>query len=261
MIIRCLQITSRPIFRPFMHIKIDHVTKRFGRVTALDDVSLAIEPGQVVALVGANGAGKTTLLRALGAVVVPTAGEIRFDGELFRRDRLDLRRRLGFLPDFPFFFPGSTVLAHIGMALRLYDAVRPGIEQRVLDLLKRFDILPLAETPMSKLSRGQAYKAALVAHLAVDPELWLFDEPFASGMDPLGIAALRALAWEAIDRGRTVIYSTQILEAAERFADRVAVIHRGRLRAFGSIDSLRHAESEDGEVLAEILAALHEEGR
>ncbi len=182
-----------------MHISVAGLTKTYGRHRALDGISMEIEPGQIVAILGPNGAGKTTLLRVLATIAAPSAGEVRLDGELLRRDRIDLRRRLFFLPDTPYVLYG-TAIRHIGMVLRLYEADRPAIEERVLELLREFDLLPLADVRLGGLSRGELYKAALVALIAADPEVWLFDEPFASGMDPRGIAALRNQAKAAVAR-------------------------------------------------------------
>lgn len=242
-----------------MRVRLDNVSKSFGRVTALRDVSLEIEPGQLVTVLGFNGAVKTTLLRALAGIVGLNKGTVWYDGELFRRDRLDLRRRLLFLPDFPPMFPALTVAGQIGLWLRLYgrDGDAGAASARVLDLLGEFDLLPLADAPVSSLSRGQAYKTALVALLAVDPELWLLDEPFASGMDPHGIAAFRTHARAAAKAGRTVIYTTQILDIAEKFSDRVCVLERGAVRAWESVEQLRvDSEGESGGVLEDLFRRL-----
>jgi ABC-type multidrug transport system ATPase subunit len=243
-----------------MRISIQSVSKRFGGVEALRDVSLDIEPGQIVTLVGANGAGKTTLLRLLATLYVPDVGQIHFDGELLERGRIDLRRRLHFLPDFPVAFLDKSAIEHIGMALALYDRPTAGLEERVLELLRDFDLLPMAEFPLRTLSRGELYKAALAALIAIDPELWLLDEPLASGMDPRGLAACRRYAREAVARGRTVIYSTQILEAAERFSDRVCILHRGRVHAFDRVANIKRQPAENGDgALEQILAQLQPE--
>jgi ABC-type multidrug transport system ATPase subunit len=243
-----------------MEIALDNVTKRFGRVAALEDITLTIEPGQIVAVLGPNGAGKTTLLRCLAGINALEGGEIRYDGELFQRERLDLRRRFGFLPDFPFVHLNMTVLRHIGLVLRLYEADRAGIEEIVIEVLRDFDLLPLAEMRLGTLSRGQMYKAALCALLAVDPEVWILDEPFASGMDPRGLSALKRRARDASERGRTILYTTQILDVAEAFSDRVCIIHRARIRAYDSVQRLRdEGQAGAGGVLEEIFDYLHEE--
>src|ERR1700685_1604526 len=119
-----------------MHIQLKDVTKKYGSMRALDKVSLAIESGQVVALLGANGAGKTTALRCLAGVAAVDSGQLLYDGGEFRRDRLDLRRRLAFLPDFPLMFGNMPVVRHLAMVLQLYGASESGWEDRVLELLR-----------------------------------------------------------------------------------------------------------------------------
>lgn len=182
-----------------------------------------------------------------------------FDGEVFRRGRVDLRKRQFFLPDFPFVFGNVTVLRHIGMVLRLYGADGGADTERILALLKGFDLMTVADTLLSKLSRGQLYKAALVALMAVDPEVWLLDEPFASGMDPNGISFFKREAREAARRGRTVIYSTQILDIAENLSNHVCLIHKGELRVFETFANLHSRALDKDSVLEELFQGLREE--
>jgi ABC-type multidrug transport system ATPase subunit len=236
------------------------VLKSYSSRRALDYVSLTIEPGQIVGLLGANGAGKTTLIRCLAGIAVPDKGRICFDEEEFRRDRLDLRRRIYVLPDFPCLFWRRTVLRNVATILRLYDADGEGSEKRVLELLREFDLLPLAQAPIFTLSRGQAYKAALVALIASDRELWLVDEPFASGMDPHGIDAFKRHARAAAGNGRTVIYSTQILDIAERFSDRACVIDKGAVHAFDTIENLGARARDKDNILEGMFRELRESG-
>ncbi|MDB6017134.1 MAG: transporter family protein [Pedosphaera sp.] len=242
-----------------MKIELQGVSKKYGSALALDDVTLEMAPGQLVALLGPNGAGKTTLLRCLAGIAAPSKGRVLYDGQLFTRDRMDLRRRYAFLPDFPLVFEDWSLLRHIGMVLRLYQAEQPGVEERVIELLTELELLPLAEKPFKSLSRGERYKGALAALMAADPEVWLLDEPFASGMDPHGITTFKRRAREAVGRGRTVIYSTQILDAAERFSDRVCIIYRGCLAAFDSVANLRDKNFSQEGVLENIFDILREE--
>ncbi|HXR07981.1 MAG TPA: ABC transporter ATP-binding protein [Candidatus Acidoferrum sp.] len=242
-----------------MKIELQGIVKRFKSRRALDEVNLTIEPGQVVALLGLNGAGKTTLLRCLAGTVAPDQGRILYDGELFLRQRMDLRRQFMFLPDFPALFEEWTPLRHIGMVLRLFERAAPGVEERVAELLRELDLLPLAGAPLATLSRGQRYKTVLAALLAVNPPLWLLDEPFASGMDPNGINVFKRRARQAAANGQTVLYSTQILDAAERFSDRICVIHRGAIRADQATSHLRKDPQAATSGLDDIFSQLREE--
>jgi len=241
-----------------MKIELQGVLKSYRSLRALDHVSLTIEPGQIVSLLGPNGAGKTTLIRCLTGIAAPDKGVIRLDEQEFHRNRLDLRRRMCILPDFPFLFWEQSILRNIAIALRLYEADGEGSEGRVLELLCEFDLLPLALRPVYSLSRGQAYKTGLVSMLAADREVWFLDEPFASGMDPQGIDAFKRYARAAAERGRTIIYSTQILDVAERFSDRVCLIHKGTIRAFDTLTRLREQASDKDNVLQEMFRQLRE---
>jgi ABC-2 type transport system ATP-binding protein len=146
-----------------MLIEIENLTKMFGNRAALDDVSMTIDPGQIVAMLGPNGAGKTTLLRCLAGISQAGRGRLLFDGEVFRRDRIDLRKRFHFVPDFPFVYPEATVLQHLTMILKAYLSEDDPVEETVIELLEEFEILPLIDSQVSKLSRGQTYKVALTA--------------------------------------------------------------------------------------------------
>jgi len=242
-----------------MKIELRGVLKSYRSVRALDRVSLQIGSRQIVSLLGPNGAGKTTLLRCLAGIAALDQGAIYFDDQEFHRDSMELRRRLHILPDFPFLFWDQTVLRNIAIILKLFDADGPGAEEKVLKLLGEFDMLPLALRPVNSLSRGQAYKTAMVALLSVDPEVWLLDEPFASGMDPNGIEAFKRHARAAAARNRTILYSTQLLDVAERFSDRVCVIHRGEIRAFDTLKDLREKAQDKDNVLEELFRQLREE--
>lgn len=241
-----------------MKIELRSVSKSYGRARALDRASLEIGGGGIVAILGANGAGKTTLLRCLAGIAAPDSGELVYNDQPFERDNMELRREIFFLPDFPVVFFEMSVIRHIGMVLRVYQREEPGIEARVLQLLKEFDLFAVAENPLNTLSRGQVYKAALVALIAVQPQVWLLDEPFASGMDPHGITVLKRYARDAVSRGSTIIYSTQILEVVEKFSDRVCILHQGEVRAFDSVSLLE--KSGQGGGLQEIFQQLREEG-
>jgi ABC-type multidrug transport system ATPase subunit len=238
-----------------VHVRIDGLTKSFGAFKALENVSLELAPGSIVALLGPNGAGKTTLLRCLAGIIAPQRGTISYDGDVFKRSKIELRRRFCFLPDFPFAFPHMSVLAHIAMLLKLYEVSGPEVEERVVEAMRDLDLLPLADLQIGHLSRGQAYKAAMASLFAVDPELWMLDEPFASGMDPHGINVFRSRCRLATERGRIILYSTQILDIAKEFCDRVGIIHRGQIVMFER-EQLR---AEKSDFLNEVFRQLSED--
>jgi ABC-type multidrug transport system ATPase subunit len=220
-------------------VEISGAHKRYGGVRVLRGLDASFRGGELVALLGLNGSGKTTLLRAFAGLAGLDRGSVALDGEDLRRDSVAMRRKFCLLPDFPVLFEGETVTSQIAIQLKLWECGSPAAEERAACWLERFDLLPLARTSVTQLSRGQRYKVALTALAAVDPPLWLLDEPFASGMDPRGIEAFRALARGAAQRGRLVIFSTQIAELAERFAGRVCLLEDGVFRLDGPVEELR----------------------
>jgi len=222
-----------------MKLKIQNLFYRYAKTPALDGVTMEVEDGRVVAVIGLNGAGKTTLLRCLSTLAVPQRGNILCDGAALLRSDIPLRRRVFFIPDVPQLFYDRTVFQNLAAISRIYGKDTPDAPQRAFDILRELDMLPCVNKPVAELSRGQCYKVALTALLLVDPGLWLLDEPFASGMDPLGNAFLRAQIRESVARGNTVLYTTQLPEIAEPFSDRVAVLHNARLRSFLTTAEIR----------------------
>lgn len=222
-----------------MRVQADHLQKKFGWTTALENLSLEIQPGQILALLGPNGAGKTTLLNALAGCISLDAGQVLMDGEVYGPDRIDLRRRLAFIPDIPPVQSGWSPIRFISTALKLYGLENQPLEERILEVLRELDLLPVAGWKFRQLSRGQLYKAVLAAFIVADPELWLVDEPFASGMDPRGLNCFKNYARQAVARGRTIVFTTQIIEVAEHFADRVCILDHGRIEAQAEAGELR----------------------
>lgn len=214
-----------------MFLEVQNTSRRFGKKVALDGVSFSARPGEIIAVLGDNGAGKSTLLQMISGLVVPTSGEVLIDGEKCTRRDESFRRRMAVVPDFPQAFADHTVLQHLAMVCRLYAVASDGLEQRAVALMEEIGILELGQTRMAALSRGELYKAVAVGFLLVHPELWLLDEPMASGMDPRGLTAFRHHLYEQCAAGATVLYTTQIPEIAEKFSDRVLVLQSGSLVA------------------------------
>jgi ABC-type multidrug transport system ATPase subunit len=241
-----------------MKLSLVGVTKSFSGRRVLDSIGLDFLPGTVTCLIGLNGAGKSTLLRCCAGLLGPTAGSVWCNGEPLERDNLALRRRMCFLPDDPPFLNEATVLSHLALVLNLYRPGETVAPDSVVALLRDFDLLPHAERPLAELSRGQRYKTALIGLLLSQATLWLLDEPFASGMDPQGMAAFKRHARAAAACGTTILYSTQILEIAERFADRIVVLDGGEVRLDLDSAALRAMPADGPGSLEERLCDFRE---
>jgi ABC-type multidrug transport system ATPase subunit len=206
-------------------LQIHELSKRFGREVIFDDVTIEARSGSIVSIVGLNGAGKSTLLNLCAAILSPNHGEVRIDGERLEHDRIDLRRRLAFLPDSVVGFGGWTPLRYAAILADLNEIDDPSFPDRFALHLDEMEALDLARKSLAFMSRGQIYKVALATILALDPELWLFDEPFASGMDAVGLAYFDEEVRAAAARGRIILYSTQLLRMAEGLATEAWIVH------------------------------------
>ncbi|RYD17721.1 MAG: ABC transporter ATP-binding protein, partial [Verrucomicrobiaceae bacterium] len=155
-----------------MHIELQNVSKSFRRTHALKDFSLNVPPSSIVALLGENGAGKSTLLRILAGLCVPDTGTVRYDGKVFDRENLPLRKRLHFTPDMPLLFPDQTVARNIATLAALYEKPTAGREDHLAHWLEETGAAALMRKTVGNLSRGQIWKAGLGSVAMIEPELW-----------------------------------------------------------------------------------------
>lgn len=242
-----------------MRLEVTGLCKSFWFREILQDIEFQLEPGEIVALIGANGVGKTTLLRVLACIYAPSRGRILCDGVPLTRRNLGLRRRLHMVPDHPQIRLPLTVMEHIANVGLLYGQSLEHIEERLLPLMTDWGIEGLAESWVGLPSRGQCYKICMAALELADPELWLLDEPFASGMDPAGLKRLKDCLLAARDRHRTILFTTQMIDLAEMLANRVAIMQETRMLAVDSIEAIRdRAHREKNEGLLQLLATLRE---
>lgn len=201
--------------------------KRYEATRVLERVNLSFEAGELVSVLGVNGAGKTTLLGCLAGILGWTRGDVRIDGIRLDRNNTEQRRKLAMLPSGGLYFGFADVVRNAAIFSELWRGINADAPLDLEEWLERLGLLEVAFQPLAGLSRGQVYKASLLAIHCADPAIWLLDEPFAAGMDARGMEAFRQLGRYATKRGRCVIYTTQFPELAARFADRVIVIGNG----------------------------------
>ena len=220
-----------------MSLQIDHVTKRFGTTTALDGLTFDVAPGEVFGFLGANGAGKTTTMRICLGIIAPDAGEIRWKGSPVG----DLPRRTwGYLPEERGLYPRMAVLDQLVYYASLYGETPERARREALAWLARFRIPEYADRRAEELSKGNQQKIQFIAAILHGPEVLLMDEPF-TGLDPINLVLLREAFMELRDQGRTLIFSTHQMEAAEAMCESVAIVDRGRLVAGGRLRDLKRA--------------------
>ena len=216
-------------------IETNNLVKRYGKVTAVDGLSLRVECGEIYAFLGLNGAGKTTTIRMLLGMVKPTAGEARVLGTRIHVGERKPWSRVGYLVETPHAYPELTVRENLQAMRRL----RPGTEPRSVDrVIERLALTEYADRRTGTLSLGNAQRLGLAKALLHNPDLLMLDEP-ANGLDPAGIVEIRNLLIElAHEHGVTVFMSSHILGEVSRLAHRIGIIHQGRLLQELNVDEL-----------------------
>lgn len=218
-------------------IRFDQVTKRFGGLTAVDNLSFEVPAGGVFGFLGGNGAGKTTSLRMALDILAPSAGRIEILGSVPSRENA---AEIGFLPEERGLYRRMNVLDTIVYFGRLKRMEGGAAKKAALALLERLELADRAKTPIAKLSKGLAQKVQVATALINAPKLLLLDEPF-SGLDPVNQGVLEDLVIEAAQGGATVIFSTHVMQHAERLCDRLLLLAKGRKVFEGTQEQARQA--------------------
>jgi ABC-2 type transport system ATP-binding protein len=240
-----------------MAIAVEHFRRTFGSFTAVDDLSFAVAPGEIVGLIGPNGAGKTTTLRTLAGILKPTAGRIAIDGHDIAVDPLGAKRRLAFMPDEPHLFEYLTVEEHLRLIARLYEV--PDFEARAAALVEELELSGREKLLPGELSRGMRQKVVIACGLVRDAAVLLFDEPL-TGLDPIGIRRMRLTIKRRANAGAAIVLSSHLLHLVEEVCTRVLIMDQGRKIADGSVQELaaRADLAEAGSSLEQIF--LHVTG-
>ncbi len=213
------------------------LTKVFGEFRAVDGLSINIMPGEIYGFLGPNGAGKTTTILMILGIVRPTYGQIHLFGERFYPNRLDMKRRIGVVPEKHPTGMWNWMTAHEYLQL-FADLYRvKSADARIKHLLHRVHLTEFEWKRVKEFSRGMLQKLSIVRALLHDPDILILDEPI-SGLDPLGIKEVRDLILAENREGRTIFISSHLLSEMEKICHRVAIISRGKLRAEGTMDSL-----------------------
>jgi ABC-2 type transport system ATP-binding protein len=240
-------------------IELIHLVKKFGDLVAVNDVTLTVPRGEFFAMLGPNAAGKTTTLKILAGLMRPTSGSARVCGFDVQLQPLEARRRIAYVPDFPFLYDKLTAWEFFRFTGQLFQMDDAGIEANAQELAARFHLDEFVNHPLEGLSHGTRQRVAIVSALLHDPEVFVIDEPMV-GLDPQHARVVKDVLKERSRQGMTVLVSTHQLSVAEEMADRIGIIHNGRLIAVGNRDELRRQSGSSGQ-LEEIFLALTAEGK
>jgi ABC-2 type transport system ATP-binding protein len=235
-------------------IELDHLVKKFGDLTAVNDVSLKIARGEFFAMLGPNAAGKTTTIKLLAGLMKPTSGHARVCGFDIQSQPLEARQRLAYVPDFPFLYDKLTAWEFFRFTGQLFHLDAARIEKNARELVARFHLSEFTDRALEGLSHGTRQRVAIVSALLHEPEVFVIDEPMV-GLDPQHARIVKDVLKERSLAGMTVLVSTHQLSIAEEMADRIGIIHGGKLIAVGNRDELRKQSGNSGQ-LEEIFLSL-----
>ena len=236
-------------------VQLRAVRRTFGAAVAVERMNLAVRPGEFYALLGPNGAGKTTTLRMIAGLLRPDSGTIRIFGIDTLKDPLAAKRITAWLPDEPMLYDKLSPLEYLELVAGLWGVPAALAERRAGELIDVLELGPHRHQRCEGFSRGMKQKVALAGALIHDPMLIMLDEPL-TGIDAAIARQVKDLLTARVRAGATIILTTHILEVAERLADRIGIVHRGRLAAEGTLAELKAAAGRGSSTLEDVFLTL-----
>lgn len=239
-------------------LKIENLTGGYLNIPVLKNISFTIEDGELVGLIGLNGAGKSTTIKEIIGLLKPYNGEITIDGLSIEQDNQNYRKKIGFIPETPSLYEELTLKEHIEITAMAYDIPVEKALQRAESLLETYRLSDKLDWFPSLFSKGMKQKVMIICAFIIDPGLFILDEPFL-GLDPLAIADLVAHLEEEKKKGKSILMSTHVLDSAEKMCDRFIILHKGQIKAQGTLEELRKSFGQSGASLNDIYLMLTKE--
>jgi ABC-2 type transport system ATP-binding protein len=226
-------------------IELLDIVKTFGETRAVDRLNLHVPRGEFFAILGPNAAGKTTTIKILTGLIKPSAGRAEVAGFDVQKQPLEARQRMAYVPDFPFLYEKLTPAEFLRFSGQLFGMDHRQIERESHPLINRFNLEPYLAKQIEGLSHGTRQRVAIVSALMHRPEVFVLDEPMV-GLDPHHVRVLKDTLKERSREGMTIFISTHQLSVAEEMADRIGIMHRGKLIAVGTKEELRDQSGGEG---------------
>lgn len=223
-------------------LKIEHLTKTYGGKKAVDDLNLHIQKGEIYGFIGHNGAGKTTTIKSCCGILAFDEGEIYIDGTSVRKDPMECKRKLAYIPDNPDLYEFLSGIKYLNFIADVFKVDKETREAKIKELADIFGLTEDLAQPVSAYSHGMKQKLAIIAAFLHSPELIIMDEPFV-GLDPKAAHLLKQMMRKHCDEGGAIFFSTHVLEVAEKLCDKVAIIKQGKLVASGTMEEVKGDES------------------
>ena len=223
-------------------IRIEHLTKIYSEAKAVDDLSLHIQPGEIYGFIGHNGAGKTTTLKSVAGILNFNEGEIYIDGKSIKKQPLECKRVMAYIPDNPDLYEFMTAIQYLNFVADVFQVSAEDRQERIRKYAEIFELTEHLAESISSFSHGMKQKLALISAWIHEPKLIIMDEPFV-GLDPKAAFTVKEMMRELCDKGGAIFFSTHVLEVAEKLCDKVAIIKNGKLIRSGTMDEVRGDES------------------
>ena len=221
---------------PILHA--DALTRQYDEFLAVDRASFDVMPGEIVGFLGPNGAGKTTTLKMLTGLLSPSSGTAEICGYNIQTQPLDAKARIGYVPDSPNLYGKLTATEYLRFVGQLYNVPAEKVDQRMRNMLELFGLTDVAGNYLDTFSHGMQQKVAISGAFLHDPDIVFMDEPTV-GLDPRSARLIKDLLIEKRNQGRSILFSTHILEIAQTMCDRVIIIDKGRIIADARVDEMR----------------------
>ncbi len=223
-------------------LTIENLTKKYGEKKAVDNLSLHIAPGEIYGFIGHNGAGKTTTLRAVAGIMDFDEGEIKIDGLSVKKNGLECKKRMAYIPDNPDLYDFMTGIKYLNFIADIFGVDEKTREERIHKYADMFELTESLAQPISAYSHGMKQKLAIISAWIHEPKLILMDEPFV-GLDPKAAHILKGMMRQMCDKGGAIFFSTHVLEVAEKLCDKVAIIKGGKLIRYGTMEEVKGDDS------------------
>lgn len=224
-------------------IEIKNISKSYdGKVKALNDISFKIDNGEIFAFIGHNGAGKTTMIKSLVGILDFDSGDILINGKSIKKEPIECKREMAYVPDNPDLYENMTGLDFINFMCDIYDVSLEDRKVNIEKYSKMFEMDGKLGSDISSYSHGMKQKVALIAALSHNPDVLIMDEPFV-GLDPKAVFDMKEVMHKMAKEGKTIFFSTHILDVAEKLCDRVAIIKKGEIVKIGKMKDIKGDES------------------
>ena len=238
-------------------LELKNVTKAYnkGSVKAVDSLSMTVNDGEIFGFLGPNGAGKTTSIRMLTGILQPDEGELLLDGISIKERPIAAKRTFAFVPDNPETFSRLKAIEYLDFISDVYKIPQEEKMERIKTYCEKFGMMENLDSRIASFSHGMKQKIFLIASLITDPKNWILDEPMV-GLDPEAAFTIKEIMRERAAAGKTIFFSTHVMEVAEKLCDRIGIIKKGKLVFIGTMSELQAQHGEPGQSLEDIFLKL-----